>query len=306
VRSRVFLLLFVGLAGAAVAALPSLATGSSPPSSASFTAVDYAWEVSGGTSTQATIAQGGTATFSYPSGYSHHNADFSGGPQPSSCTQTAGPSSGPVPPLPAQPTAPGWGGTCTFNTPGTYTFHCDLHPFMSATIVVQAPGTTTTTTTGTTSTGHSSTTTPGTTTPGTSTAPGGGPGPGGSPLAGTAAKAIAIATRQRGAVLHGSVRVSPAGAGGQLTVDLFATRTALTSARRPGLARVGQLARRSVPAGIVRFSISLDAAARRALGRHGRLKLTVRIAVVSPRGVKASVTRTVILLRAAARRAAQA
>jgi hypothetical protein len=24
-----------------------------------------------------------------------------------------------------------WTGSCTFNTPGTYTFHCDLHTFVS-------------------------------------------------------------------------------------------------------------------------------------------------------------------------------
>jgi hypothetical protein len=89
-------------------------------------------------------------------------------------------------------------------------------------------------------------------------------------------------------------------------VDLFATRTALIGARRRGLARVGHLARRSVRAGTVRFSIPLDAAARRALTRHGRLKLTVRIALVSPHGVKMSVTRTVNVLRARARRTARA
>jgi plastocyanin len=254
--------------------------------------------VSGGPATQATIAQGGTVTFGYPSGSSMHNADFGSGPHPSSCTQTAGPSSGTVPPLPNQPTPPGWSGTCTFNTPGTYTFHCDLHPFMNGTIVVQGSGTTTgTTTTGTTATGP-----PPATTQGTTTAPGGGSGPGGSPLAGSAASAITIAARQRGAALHGSVRVSPAGAGGQLEVDLFATRAALTDARRRASVRVGRLRRHSLQAGIVRFSIHINPAARRALARHGRLKLTVRIALVSAPGVRASATRRVILLRPRARR----
>ena len=54
---------------------------------------------------------GATVNFSYPTGASMHNADFGSGPQPTSCTQGAGPSTGSVPPLPHSPTAPGWSGT---------------------------------------------------------------------------------------------------------------------------------------------------------------------------------------------------
>jgi plastocyanin len=128
---------------------PPPITGSAAPGTASFTAVDmgssHFWYVTGTTSTQATIAQGGTVTFSYPSGSSRHNVDFGSGPQPSSCTQTAGPNSGAVPPLPHVPTAPGWSGSCTFNNAGTYIFICDLHPNMISTIIVQAPEATTST-----------------------------------------------------------------------------------------------------------------------------------------------------------------
>jgi plastocyanin len=290
VRSRKLYLPLVGLIGAAVAAIPTLAAGSSPSSTASFTAVDYAWDVSGSTATEATIAQGGTVSFSYPSGMNDHNADFGAGPKPSSCTQTAGANSGSVPPLPNQPTAPGWTGSCTFDTAGTYTFHCDLHPYMTATIVVQAPGTTTTTTSTppTTTTTPTSTTIPSTTPMSTGTS---------SPLAGDPAKAIALAASQHGTVVHGSVKVSAAGASGRLEVDLFASSRALGGLRRPTRVRVGRLVRDSVRAGTVRFSIPLDAAARRALRAQKRLTLTTSISLASRRGVRVSVTRKLVVHR---------
>jgi plastocyanin len=125
---------------AAVAVVPGLAAGSAP-SSASFTAYDFGWSANGNVkSTRLTVAQGATVTFSYPTGINSHNADFGKGPKPSDCTQTAGPASGSVPPLPRQPTKPGWSGTCTFDAPGIYNFHCDLHTFMTGTVVVQGPG----------------------------------------------------------------------------------------------------------------------------------------------------------------------
>ena len=55
-----------GLLGAAVAVLPSVATGTSPPTTASFTAVDFDWHANGGTDNSATISPGGTVTISYP------------------------------------------------------------------------------------------------------------------------------------------------------------------------------------------------------------------------------------------------
>ena len=36
----------------------------------------------------------------------------------------------------AGPLAPGASFTQTFDTPGTYTYHCQIHPFMTGTIVV--------------------------------------------------------------------------------------------------------------------------------------------------------------------------
>lgn len=226
---RRLLLLLAGLLGMAAGTLPSLAAGDSPSSSASFTAVDYAWDAGSG-GHQVTIAEGGTVSFGYPSGASEHNADFGNGLHPSSCTQTAGPSSGSVPPVPNQPTAPGWSGTCTFNTPGTYTFHCDLHPFMTGTIVVEGPGTTTT--------GSPPTTTSPTTTTTTTTPP---PPP---PPVATQAR-ISIPSRQRGRRIAGSVTVPASYAGGSLEIDVYS-----------GSARVGRLIRRGLSGGTSRFSVS--------------------------------------------------
>src|SRR5262249_18054393 len=148
------------------AAYAVAAPGASAPSTASFTANDgLVWLADGGSDT-ATIAAGGTVTFSYPSGGSSHNVDFDTN-TPTSCTQASGPDNGPVPPLPAIPTPPAWSGSCRFNTPGTYRFHCVLHQNqgMVGTVVVEGAGSTT----GTTTPGGGSTSptnTSGTTTPG--------------------------------------------------------------------------------------------------------------------------------------------
>src|SRR5436305_10110548 len=107
-RTRAILLFAAAVLGLAGALLPALASGdSSTGASATFSAKDFAWQAAGGGS-RVNVPTGGTVTFGYPSGFSDHNADFSGGPSPSSCTQAAGPSSGSVPPLPHQPTGPGW------------------------------------------------------------------------------------------------------------------------------------------------------------------------------------------------------
>jgi plastocyanin len=145
VRTRKLTVGLGGLAGviavvlAMVLATDSGAKRTSLPTSASFTASDFQWDAAGGGHT-VTIAQGGTVDFGYPVGSSDHNADFGSGAAPTSCSQNAGASSGTVPPLPHNPTPAGWSGDCTFNTLGRYTFHCDLHPFMTGTVVVEGDG----------------------------------------------------------------------------------------------------------------------------------------------------------------------
>jgi plastocyanin len=246
-------LVLAGLLGSAVAVLPGLAAGDTAAPSASFTAVDFAWQANGGPGSQVTIQPGQTVSFAYPSGASMHNADFGSSPAPSVCTQTAGASSGSVPPLPNQPTSPGWSGTCTFNTPGTYNFHCDLHSFMTGTIVVQGPGTT-------------STTSPPPTTP-TSTTPS-------NPSPATQFRA-SVHRRQRGTALVGSVAIPATYAGGSLEVDVSASAGSL-GLRRHGAVRIGRLVRRALAAGTHRFSVSLSHV-KPALRRHHSLPLTVNV-----------------------------
>jgi plastocyanin len=285
---RVLYFGIAALLGAAVAVVPTVASGTSPPTSASFTAVDYAWDVSGGTSHQATIAQGGTVTFSYPTGSSAHNADFGSVATPSSCAQTAGAESGSVPPVPHAPTAPGWSGNCTFNTPGTYTFHCDLHPGMTATIIVQGPGGTSTATSPapttaaptTTTTTASAPTGTGTTSPLSQAKP--------SPLAGNASTAVKIARVQRGSVIRGLADVSGAGASGTLLIQLLV--------RRSGAAVLaGRRTWHAIHRGAVRFSVPLNPVAKRQLALRKRLTVTVKLTLSSPRSTSVQLTRRVSL-----------
>jgi plastocyanin len=276
--------LAVAFAVAAVAPVDAAA-----PQTANITAVDFDWQVAGGTGTTATIAVGGTVAFSYPSGMSAHNVDFAGGSSPTSCTQTAGTNSGAVPPLPAVPAVPGWSGTCRFDTPGTYTFVCDQHSSMTGAVVVEAtpttPGTTTTgtTTTGTTGTG------PAATTPGEPTAASG-------VAASRLAPRVTVAHRQRGAVLRGAV-TTPAGRS-QIVITAFISNRALAE-RRPKhvrRVRVGSQSRRSTGTGKTSFAVALNAAARRALHRRHHLDVALRI-VVTPPGARAVTTNVAVVLR---------
>ena len=224
--------------------------------SASLTASDFQWD-NGSGGTDVTIAPGGTVSFGYPSGGYAHNVTFS--PAPTSCTQTAGTNSGAVPPLPAFPTGSGWTGSCTFNTAGTYSYHCQAHPFMAGTIQVGDPPPPTT----------------GTTNPpptDTGGQPPGGGGPTGGELTPPAVKA---AHRQRGVVVRGSV-TTPAGPSA-IAVTALVPKTALASRAR--LVRVGALKKHSTGTGRTSFALRVNRAARRALQRRHRLAVTLRIAV---------------------------
>src|SRR5918998_5585098 len=114
------------LAGLLAAAAAAIAPASAWADGA-FTATDFAWTAAGGGSS-VTIAPGERVSFAYPTGMSLHNARF-GALQPASC----------APPLPGQPTAPGWSATCTFVAPGEYPFVCGLHGTMTGRVVVQEP-----------------------------------------------------------------------------------------------------------------------------------------------------------------------
>src|SRR5688572_23616001 len=108
-------------AAVAATALPALAWGQDPPSSASIVVTDYAFRDAAGEDSTVEIAAGGTVNFTSPSGNTRHNVQFIS-KQPASCTQTAGDVWTPSPPLPWYMQGPGWAGNCRFTEPGTYEF----------------------------------------------------------------------------------------------------------------------------------------------------------------------------------------
>ena len=241
---------------------------------ASFTAVDFAFNAATG-GNSATIAPGGTVMFAYPGGMSVHNVAFTG-MQPAGCQQTAGAMSGTVPPLPNDPAPPGWTGACTFTNPGVYSFVCQAHPNMTGTISVPAPG---------------GTPPPAPPPPPPAAAP---PPPPPPPAAlGAAASSLRLARTQRGLSVRGSVLVARPGS--RLEVEARAPRSSLSRSRRRGSVRVGRFVRSSVGAGRATFSVALNATARRAIVRSGRLRLTVRIRVTPSAGAPFTATRSVTL-----------
>jgi plastocyanin len=260
---------------AAYAVCGPAAIGASAPSTAAVTAVDFDWSMPGATDYTDTIAAGGSVTFSYPAGVSIHNVDFTGG-GPTACTQTAGSTVGAVSPLPATPEAPGWSGTCRFDTPGTYLFVCDNHTYMKGAIVVEGRGTTTTTT-------SSSTTATGTSiVPGDQT-----PGSGSSTPSGSSSSAarprVNVAHRQRGTVLRGTV-TTPAGRS-QVSVTAYL-------AGHGSRTRIGSQAKRSKGTGTTTFAVKLDPVGRRKLQRAHHLAVDLRV-VVTPAAGRPVTTKTV-------------
>ena len=188
-----------------------------------------------------------------------------------------------------------WEGSCKFETAGTYKFESSTlfngGPSLDYTkyeVIVEGASTGTTPTS--TSTSTTTSTTPTTTgSPGSSSEPFNG-----SPLEGGAG-ALEVAGSQHGSTVHGSVRVSQAGAGGKLEVGLFAGRALLATAGQPKQVRVGRLVRSSLKAGKVPFSVPLDAKGRTALRRHRRLVLSMRISLTPQHGTPEAVTRRVVL-----------
>ena len=139
------------LAVGAVAALlvPSSAFAEPPPLTATFTAIDtsataHRWADSVSNTNATTIATSGTVTFDYPVAPfpSRHNVNFAAAPKPTNCQRIGG-AAGP-PPIPSPAVVAPWTVTCTFDTPGTYSFNCQVHPTMTGTINVVGDSKTTT------------------------------------------------------------------------------------------------------------------------------------------------------------------
>jgi plastocyanin len=229
------------------------------PTSASITAKDpYSFDNGAGGNT-VSIAAGGTVTFSYPTGVSAHNVVFDTA-QPTSCTG-----------MPTSPSPSGWTGDCTFESYGTYAFHCGLHSFMTGKVQVPDPNA------------------PPPTAP-TDTAPapgGGGPPPAGEP----APPVVKVARRQRGTVVRGSV-TTPAGPS-KIAVTALVAKSGLSA--RVRRVKIGSVTKTSKSTGTTAFSITINRAARRALHRRHRLSVSLRLVITPDTGTAVKKTMTVAL-----------
>jgi plastocyanin len=248
-------LCLAALAAGAGLAVAVASAGAEEPMTASITAKDSYFDNGSGGST-VSIAQGGTVTFSYPSGLSAHNVVFDTA-QPTSCQD-----------MPPDATPPGWSGSCTFGAYGTYTFRCELHSYMTGRVEVPDPNPPPTGTTG--PTGPSPTETGGELTP---------------------PPAVKVAQRQSGTVVRGSV-TTPAGPS-MIAVTALVAKSALASRAR--LVRVGALKKHSTGTGRTSFAVRVRRSARRALHRRHRLAVTMRIAVTPDAGTAFKKTVTVVL-----------
>jgi plastocyanin len=279
---RSLLFAAVGALGASAVVLPAIATSETPTISAySYLGKNY-WSPP-----SASTGAGSAVNLSNTTGVPH-GVEWREGPETPSCSSGV--------PVGAGNFGKEWKGSCTFAKAGTYIFWCTVHHSeMTGTVTVNAAGattaTTTTTTQPTTSSGPVATTPSGSGGPGSGSTLGAPPGP----LAGTALTAIKLPSRQRGRAVHGSVEVSPVGAGGRLEVELLAARASLASASRPRTVPVGRFVRAALAPGTARFSVVLGARARRALVRHRRLALSVRIVVRPLSGAAVTVLRSVLL-----------
>jgi len=276
----------VAVLGAVLGGLPAFAT------SAGSTPTINGLESKMWSPSEVTIGPGGSVIFKNASTTLAHSVKWMSGPGKPACTGV--PESGET----------HWEGSCTFAAAGTYKFFCTVHPFMTGTVQVSASGTTTVTTTG----GTGTTTAPATTGPaghpegtpgalsGGSGSPGATPGGGSAPGGGAhlSLAGSALASVQHGRTVHGTVLVS--GGGARLEVELRAPAGQVSRGGSP--VTIGNLVRTGLHAGRVGFAVALDGRARRALRRHGRLRLQVRLTLSAP-GVTSAHRTIAVLLRGA-------
>lgn len=206
-----------------------------------------------------TTATGGTVAFRNPGAVTPHGVHWTGGPEKPSCSG-----------VPVDEFGTSWSGTCSFTQPGTYTFVCTVHPEeMKGTVTVtsgEAPASTT-------------------------------PNPSQPPAAGTEGpivEALQLGRNQHGKTVRGSITVSSAAIGGDLTVELRAPRADL-GGRGKGAMRVGELRRTFASAGRLPFVVHLRPVAQQALRRRGHLSLLVNTTVRPPGGAATAMTRRVKL-----------
>jgi hypothetical protein len=219
----------------------------------------------------------------------------------------AAPTCSPSVPVSPTPAKAGWEGTCKFEQPGRYKLESATlyQSYRSYEVVVQAPSTTGTTPTGSTigsTSGGSTSSGSGSTSSGSgSPTQAGGPAATGTPvgslLAGSASSAVKLAPGRDGRSVHGSVEVSRAGAGGRLEVRLLATRASLASAGHGSRVQVGRAVIAPLSAGTVGFTVGLDARARLALRKHGRLALSVRVLLTHAHAQAVTIVRGIVIRR---------
>ena len=283
---RIFLILLVAVLGAGVVVLPAVAGSETTPAieaenkpgSGLYAEERHAWNPSG-----ATVTAGTAVAISNPSAIAH-GVRWISGPATPSC------SSGVPVGSSAEASGTKWSGTCTFSQPGSYVFYCTVHGAeMTATITVNANAATTT-----------NTTTPPEAPP---TSPGPAPsqtvtpeiGSLNSPLLGSPAQVVKLPASQHGRSVRGSLKVSQAGAGGRLEVDLLAKGASLAGAGHGAQLQVGRLVRPALTAGTVSFKVPLSARGKRALRVRGRLSLSVRVLLSAPQSATVKITRNVVL-----------
>ena len=95
--------------------------------------------------------------------------------------------------------------------------------------------------------------------------------------------------------MHGSIKVSQAGVGGRLEVDLLASGASLAKAGHSPRVLLGRLVRSSLYAGTTSFTVPLSAKGKAALRRRRRLALTVKITLTPLHGAAVTLTRGVVV-----------
>ena len=242
------------------------------PQTAHFIYTDTRVSLAESASNDATVALGATVRFEYPEGSASHNVNLErSGPD---CVQLAGAGAGNRSRiLPNPPEGPGWIIECRFDTPGVYHFASDEHGTLNGVVrVANADGSVPTENPPPTPT-QQETFVPGQNVSGGGTTGGGGSGP----SRGRTAPKWTIAASQRGT----AVRAALTGGSDRtrIVVEAFAKRTDLRTKGKAKLVRVGRVSRTLAPGARVTVSVPLDAKARAALRRLGRMKLTLRVTV---------------------------
>ena len=256
-RAGLMVVLFGALVG-----VPALASArDDPPLTATVRNADSAaptWDPS-----SVTIRTGGTVTFQVDSQLPH-TVQFSDNVP---CEGEPGPSD--IPPAT-------WTATCHFDHAGSYQFLCPYHyASMKGTVVVQDPAASPTPTV----IGGTPTPTPD---PGATPTP----GPGTNPPApqSTLKGAVTLARSQHGSRVRGAVKVKAAKS--RLEVGVWVPKSKLSGGKSHKAVRIGRFVKASTAAGSVRFSITVNAKARKVLKRARRLAVTVSVALTPPRGHK--------------------